>query len=102
MATISTVLRNFREPTREELNRIFFALPPDDSESVANGSASSKNLKAAEKGGADAKENEKKKAPEERGEMEINAVLSLGEEGIEDSYVRTQSFLYFYILQIED
>ncbi|EJD07449.1 TBC-domain-containing protein [Fomitiporia mediterranea MF3/22] len=85
MATISTVLRNFREPTREELTRIFFSLPPDDVESVSNGSSSKNgtNGKAGEKlnlGGVPAT------TPEERGEMEINAVLSLGEEGVEDSY----------------
>lgn len=97
MATISTVLRNFREPTREELTRIFFALPPDDGESVANGAVSGsgrdQDVKSGEKVGA----KEKEKTPEERGEMEINAVLSLGEEGIEDSYVRAP-FAFLVIL----
>ena len=102
MATISTVLRNFREPTREELTRIFFSLPPDDSEFAANGTAVSKDGKdgksisgnggASEKAGANASEKSKSMTPEERGEMEINAVLSLAEEGVEDSYVHSYPF----------
>ncbi|KAH9479789.1 Putative GTPase-activating protein [Psilocybe cubensis] len=59
MATISTALRHFKEPTKEQLTQIFFSLPPLDSE------------KDGEKSGQDSK-------------MDINAVLSLGEA--EDSY----------------
>lgn len=29
MATISTQLRNFKEPTKEQLTQLFFSLPPD-------------------------------------------------------------------------
>ena len=103
MATISTVLRNFREPTREELTRIFFSLPPDDAEFAANGTAVSKDGKdvkngggngggANEKAGANASGKNRSLAPGERGEMESNAVLSLAEEGVEDSYVRSYPF----------
>lgn len=78
MATISTALRKFQEPSRDDLTRLFFALPSDEPHepgTSANGNG--------EKGSTP-----KTNTPEERGEMEINAVLSLGEEGIEDSYVR--------------
>jgi len=62
MATISTSLRNFKEPTKEELTHIFFSIPPSE-----NGNLGGDNVgQGVEK-------------------MDINAVLSLGE--IEDSYV---------------
>ncbi|KAK0189305.1 rab-GTPase-TBC domain-containing protein [Armillaria mellea] len=65
MSTISTALRNFKEPTKEQLTEIFFSLPATP---VPNGSPP-------------------EKAPEEEVEkMDINAVLSLGIEGEEDSY----------------
>ena len=64
MATISTQLRNFKEPTREELNLLFFALPVD-AETHAG----------------------RKDANSELEKMEINAVLCLGVQGEEDSYV---------------
>ncbi|KAK0497456.1 rab-GTPase-TBC domain-containing protein [Armillaria luteobubalina] len=65
MSTISTALRNFKEPTKEQLTEIFFSLPPTP---VLNGSPP-------------------EKAPEEGVEkMDINAVLSLGVQGEEDSY----------------
>ncbi|EKM82068.1 hypothetical protein AGABI1DRAFT_70677 [Agaricus bisporus var. burnettii JB137-S8] len=54
MATISTALRNFREPTKDQLTQIFFAVPSKDAPDVDK--------------------------------MEINAVLSLGDQGVEDSY----------------
>jgi hypothetical protein len=62
MATISTSLRNFKEPTKEELTYIFFSIPPSE-----NGNLGGEN------GGQDVDK------------MDINAVLSLGE--VEDSYV---------------
>ena len=64
MSTISTHLRNFKEPTREQLNLLFFSLPVD----------------AETHGGEKAVSGELEK-------MEINAVLSLGVQGEEDSYV---------------
>lgn len=77
MATISTQLRKFKEPTREELTRRFFALPPgDEQDNDAEPQQSSSGSPPPTSGNG-----------EEKGEMEINAVLSLGIEGIEDSYV---------------
>jgi hypothetical protein len=63
MAMISTQLRNFKEPTRDQLTEIFFSLPSQSSYGV-------ETLVA--------------EGPEK---MEINAVLSLGVAGEEDSYV---------------
>ena len=68
MATISTQLRNFKEPTKEQLNLLFFSLPVD----------------AETHGGQKAADNELEK-------MEINAVLSLGVQSEEDSYVSASS-----------
>ena len=63
MTIISTALRHFKEPTKEQLTEIFFSIPSLDS-STSDGS--SKHAGQPDK-------------------MEINAVLSLGET--EDSYV---------------
>lgn len=63
MSTISTALRNFKEPTKDQLTQIFFSLP-----SVGSLDGNEDNQ---------AREGEK---------VDINAVLSLG-DGIEDSYV---------------
>ena len=59
MATISTALRHFKEPTKDQLTQIFFSIPP-----AVDG------VQGTEEGEG----------------MEINAVLSLG-EAVEDSYV---------------
>ncbi|KAI5121866.1 hypothetical protein M0805_001074 [Coniferiporia weirii] len=75
MATISTQLRKFKEPTRNDLTRFFFALPPDTATDVNAQTAQEVGKGPSMDGGADA-----------CGEMEINAVLSLGQEGVEDSY----------------
>ncbi|KAJ2923599.1 hypothetical protein H1R20_g13497, partial [Candolleomyces eurysporus] len=64
MATISTALRHFKEPTKEQLTHIFFSIPP-----AVTGSGN----------GTDSESQEALEA------MEINAVLSLG-EAVEDSY----------------
>ena len=83
MSTISTHLRNFKEPTKDQLTQLFFALPASASSGVdahgfANGSAP---VEALEKG-------KEKSGPEaELEKMEINAVLSLGVQGEEDAYV---------------
>ncbi|KAF9482599.1 TBC-domain-containing protein [Pholiota conissans] len=61
MSTISTALRHFKEPTKEQLTEIFFSLPPLE----PTGDASAKESHESSK-------------------MDINAVLSLGET--EDSY----------------
>ena len=60
MSTISTALRHFKEPTKEQLTEIFFSLP-----SVGSGESQSS-------GDVD--------------KMDINAVLSIA-DGVEDSYV---------------
>ena len=67
MATISTQLRNFKEPTREQLNLLFFSLPPDV-EHRSNG--------AGEKGSSSDLE-----------KIEVGVILSLGQSGLEESYV---------------
>jgi hypothetical protein len=78
MATISTALRNFKEPSKDQLTQAFFSIHASTLHSATVGT--SKNA-----GG------------EEVGKMEINAVLSLGEQGLEDSYV---SFGAFWRLRI--
>ena len=77
MAQISTQLRKFKEPTKEELTRTFFSLPPDVGVSTGSDDGASKQKGAEDTSGTNGK-----------GQMEINAVLSLGQEGVEDSYVR--------------
>lgn len=64
MATISTALRNFKEPTKEHLTQTFFSIPPVPPMVGA-----------------------KVNPQEEVEKMDINAVLSLGVAGEEDSYV---------------
>ncbi|KAJ3893867.1 rab-GTPase-TBC domain-containing protein [Lentinula edodes] len=64
MSTISTALRDFKEPTKEQITQNFFSLA---------------SIPAAI--GKDARE-----ADDEVEKMDINAVLSLGVEGEEDSY----------------
>lgn len=68
MATISTALRNFKEPSKDELTQFFFSIPA----STTLAESAKEDLSV---GDVD--------------HMEINAVLSLGEVGVEDSYVRT-------------
>lgn len=63
MATISTQLRNFKEPTKDQLNLLFFALPPEVEHYARQG------------GG-------------ELEKIEVGAILSLGVQGVEDAYVR--------------
>lgn len=67
MSTISTQLRNFKEPTKEQLLHIFFSIPEVP---VASPPTDGDKHSATEA---------------ER--MDINAVLSFGEHGVEDSYV---------------
>jgi TBC1 domain family member 8/9 len=70
MATISTQLRNFREPTKEQLTQIFFSLPTTEP---------SENVKVNKNG-------EKTPVPGEE-TMEISATLTMAPEAEEDSYV---------------
>ena len=77
MSTISTHLRNFKEPTKEQLTDLFFALPSAvgghggaDASSPGPGASSEKTAATG--------------SPEtELEKMEINAVLSLGVQGEE-------------------
>ncbi|KAG7093407.1 hypothetical protein E1B28_007089 [Marasmius oreades] len=64
---ISTALRNFKEPTKEHLTQNFFSLP-----STPTIPPSPKGKSASGDGGIE--------------KMDINAVLSLGVQGEEDSY----------------
>lgn len=82
MSTISTQLRHFKEPTKDQLTEIFFSIPPQ--EPPADGS-----------GGATPVEKLPNEEPLEK--MEINAVLSLGVQGEEDSYVSNRCFMMFYM-----
>jgi hypothetical protein len=66
MSTISTQLRNFKEPTKDQLTHVFFSIPE----------ALPVPIKNKEKQGSGEVE-----------KMEINAILSLGAQGVEDSYV---------------
>ena len=70
MSTISTALRNFKEPTKEQLTETFFSIPASSSSPAAVA--------------------EQDEEPVEH--MEINAVLSLGVHGEEESYVRCFEF----------
>ena len=83
MSTISTHLRNFKEPTKDQLTELYFALPQSVNGGVnARGGPSNAN-------GNDSGEKGKSAGPPEAEleKMEINAVLSLGVQGEEDSYV---------------
>lgn len=64
MSTISAQLRNFKEPSRDQLTRLFFCIPPEEP--------------------TNDKGKESSNGPEK---IEINAVLSLGIQGEEESYV---------------
>jgi TBC1 domain family member 8/9 len=68
MSTISTALRHFKEPTKEQLTEIFFSLPP-----LGSGESQSSG--------------------EDVDKMDINAVLSIA-DGVEDSYVCDSPFNY--------
>ncbi|KAG0696010.1 hypothetical protein DFH29DRAFT_991847 [Suillus ampliporus] len=65
MSTISTQLRNFKDPTKDQLTHVFFSIP--ETPPVP--------LKDTEKQGSGDVE-----------KMEINAILSFGAQEVEDSY----------------
>lgn len=67
MATISAELRNHKEPTKDEVTKMFFGIPEEKKRSGDEGDAGGKAVDR----------------------MEINAVLSMGEQGVEDAYVRS-------------
>ena len=92
MSTISTHLRNFKEPTKDQLLHLFFALPPSVNPPPANGAGSGAAGGTGAGGGGNAAAAAKGEksvgaAEAELERMEINAVLSLGIQGEEDSYV---------------
>jgi hypothetical protein len=68
MAAIAAQLRNFKEPSKDQLTQLFFSLPNIE-ETTSNSKADQDELES----------------------MEINAVLSLGIAGEEDSYVSRYS-----------
>lgn len=71
MAAIASQLRNYKEPGKEQLTHLFFALP-----------------------GADGKPPDESHANLES--LDINAVFSLGAPGQEDSYVSAAFGLPFF------
>lgn len=73
MSTISTQVRNFREPTKDQLLYAFFSIPDVSSSSTQEGHT---------KYGS----NEKSSPLVDFDKMEISAVLTLGEQGVEDAY----------------
>lgn len=73
MSTISTQVRNFKEPTKDQLLYAFFSIPDVSSSSSQEGHR---------KDGS----NEKSSPPVDFDKMEISAVLTLGEQGVEDAY----------------
>lgn len=75
--SISTQLRNFKEPTKDELTEIFFSIPPRVRQDVVPPSSP-----------ISPKEKSPKIGEEKVEDMEINAVLSLSTQGDEESYVR--------------
>lgn len=77
MSTISTQLRNFKDPTKDELTELFFSIPdPQPSDVLGNSAAPNEKGSTQRAGAADQVER-----------MEINATLSMGPELEEESYV---------------
>ena len=73
MATISTHLRHFKEPTKDQLTQLFFSLPVDPQ--IESSNEKEKPNGNASNGG-------------ELERMEISAVLTLSQDAEEDPYVR--------------
>ena len=97
MATISTHLRNFKEPTKDQLTELFFALPASATGANLNGmnagpsSGPGSGAAATTTAGGSGGEKGAGGPETELEKMEINAVLSLGVQGEEDSYVSASS-----------
>ena len=94
MATISPQLRNFKEPTKDQLTQLFFALPSSSSSFNVKRTDDANNTGSS--GPAGSSKGEKGDAPHESEleKMEINAVLSLGVQGEEDSYVSASVYAF--------
>ncbi|KAI6009228.1 rab-GTPase-TBC domain-containing protein [Pisolithus marmoratus] len=73
MSTISTQVRNFKEPTKDQLLYAFFSIPDDSSSLSSSQVGRTKSEKSGPSVDLDSK-------------MEISAVLTLGEQGVEDAY----------------
>ncbi|KAI0741988.1 TBC-domain-containing protein [Daedaleopsis nitida] len=84
MATISPHLRNFKELTRDQLTELFFALPASSTHNPE--SADAQAVAGSPSGSKEEKEKGAGPSETELEKMEINAVLSLGVQGEEDSY----------------
>lgn len=83
MATISTQLRNFKEPTKEQLTQLFFSLPP---EPLYNGDPSTPD-----------------KGMGELEKMEISAMLTVsGEEPCVSIFFQGTLLLVLIFLPISD
>ena len=83
MATISTQLRNFKEPTKEQLTQLFFSLPP---EPLYNGDPSTPD-----------------KGMGELEKMEISAMLTVsGEEPCVSISLKSLLSLVLILLPISD
>ncbi|KAF7317640.1 hypothetical protein MKEN_00851500 [Mycena kentingensis (nom. inval.)] len=78
MSTISTALRNFKEPTKEQLTHIFFSIPPSPTPPP--------NSAASDGGWKPQSQSPDPNAVPDVEKMDINAVLSLGVQGEEDAY----------------
>jgi hypothetical protein len=76
MSTISTQLRNFKDPTKDEIVDLFFCIPSTTLNSLDGSPAPA--APAKDPAGADDVER-----------MEINATLTAGPETEEESYVRS-------------
>lgn len=72
MSTISTQVRNFKDPTKDQLLHAFFSI------------YESTPMRCS-------KDGEKSASSGDLDKMEINAVLTLGEPGVEDAYVSLQA-----------
>lgn len=81
MSTISTQLRNFKEPTKEQLTQIFFSIPYN--ELVDGTKTSGSGEKTLGLAGEEA--------------MEISATLTMEPEAEEDSYVSSTHICLSYI-----
>lgn len=101
MATISTHLRNFKEPTKDQLTQLFFSLPVDPQiDSVPDATAFREKLEKDAANGSPSGSKGGTGLGSENGmdmeRMEISATLSLGVSGVEEPYVSSICSLVLY------